>query len=59
MRFYPSLFFLIALAGSVCAQDLPPVAGRLAAHNALFDEQYESDLRNMRERYLPAIGFLA
>src|SRR5271157_951963 len=50
MRLYLSLFFLIALAGSVCAQDLKPVAERLAAQNALFDEQYESDLRNFPER---------
>ena len=50
MRLYQSLFFLIALAGSVCAQDLKPVADRLAAQNALFDEQYESDLRNFPER---------
>jgi hypothetical protein len=46
MRLYQSLFFLIGLAVSVCAQDLQPVADRLAAQNALFDEQYESDLRN-------------
>jgi uncharacterized protein (DUF885 family) len=50
MRLYRSLFFLIALAGSVCAQDLPRVADRLAAQNALFDAQYESDLRNFPER---------
>jgi uncharacterized protein (DUF885 family) len=50
MRLYQSLFFLIVLAGSVCAQDLKPVADRLAAQNALFDEQYESDLRNFPER---------
>ncbi len=50
MRLYQSLFFLIALAGSVCAQDLQPVADRRAAQNALFDEQYESDLRNLPER---------
>ncbi len=50
MRIYQSLFFLIVLAGSLCAQDLKPVADRLAAQNALFDEQYESDLRNFPER---------
>jgi uncharacterized protein (DUF885 family) len=50
MRLYQSLFFLIALAGSLCAQELNPVADRLAAQNALFDEQYESDLRNFPER---------
>jgi uncharacterized protein (DUF885 family) len=50
MRLYQSLFFLIALPVSVCAQDRKPVADRLAAQNALFDEQYESDLRNFPER---------
>ena len=50
MRRYPTLFFLMALAGSIWAQDLPSVAARLAAQNSLFDEQYESDLRNFPER---------
>src|SRR5579872_6805344 len=50
MRFHLSLFFLIALAGSVFAQNSKPIADRLAAQNALFDEQYESDLRNFPER---------
>ncbi len=50
MRLLQILFFLLPLAGSVFAQDLPPVADRLAAQNALFDEQYESDLRNFPER---------
>ncbi|MGB7464497.1 MAG: DUF885 domain-containing protein [Candidatus Acidiferrum sp.] len=50
MRFHPSLIFLLALGGSVFAQDLKPVAERLAAQNALFDEQYESDLRNFPDR---------
>jgi uncharacterized protein (DUF885 family) len=45
-----SLFLLAAAAGSVFAQDLKPVADRLAAQNALFEEQYESDLRNLPER---------
>jgi uncharacterized protein (DUF885 family) len=50
MRLCQSLFSLIVLAGPLCAQDLQPVADRLAAQNALFDEQYESDLRNFPER---------
>ena len=50
MRLHQSLFFLIAIAGSVFAQNLQPVADRLAAQNALFEEQYESDLRNFPER---------
>jgi uncharacterized protein (DUF885 family) len=43
-------FFLCLLAVVSFAQDLKPVAERLAAQNALFDEQYESDLRNFPER---------
>jgi uncharacterized protein (DUF885 family) len=50
MRLYQSLFFLAVVVGSVFAQNPKPVADRLAAQNALFDEQYESDLRNSPER---------
>jgi uncharacterized protein (DUF885 family) len=50
MRLHQSLFFLIALVGSAFAQNLKPVADRLAAQNVLFEEQYESDLRNFPER---------
>src|ERR1700724_2781461 len=50
MRFDKNFFFLIALAGCGFAQNVKPVADRLAAQNALFDEQYESDLRNFPER---------
>src|ERR1700758_2363429 len=50
MRLHQSLFFLIAVAGSVFAQNLNPVADRLAAQNTLFEEQYESDLRNFPQR---------
>jgi uncharacterized protein (DUF885 family) len=40
------LFFLsLALAGPVLTQEPKPVSERLVAQNALFDEQYESDLR--------------
>jgi uncharacterized protein (DUF885 family) len=38
-------FFSLTLAGPVLTEELTPVSGRLAAQNALFDEQYESDLR--------------
>src|SRR5262252_4395343 len=41
---------LVALASAVNAQELKPLADRLAAQNALFDEQYETDLRNFPER---------
>ena len=50
MRPYLSLVFLAALAVSVFAQAVKPVTDRVAAQNALFDEQYESDLRNAPER---------
>ena len=48
MRFRSILLFLMAALSF--AQDTKPVAERLAAQNALFDEQYESDLRNFPER---------
>ena len=55
MRISPRLFFLAlaaasVLAGSISSQDVKPLTERLAAHNALFEEQYESDLRNFPER---------
>jgi uncharacterized protein (DUF885 family) len=50
MRLHHSLFFLVGIAGCVLAQNVNPVAERVAAQNALFEEQYESDLRNFPER---------
>ena len=50
MRVPESLFFVIFLSGCLFAQSPKPVADRLAAQNALFEEQYESDLRNFPER---------
>jgi uncharacterized protein (DUF885 family) len=44
------LLFFFAAAGALNAQNLKPVADRVAEQNALFDEQYESDLRNNPER---------
>jgi uncharacterized protein (DUF885 family) len=46
------LLLLAAVSGPVFAQIevLKPVADRLAAQNALFEEQYETDLRNFPER---------
>ncbi|MGA9545863.1 MAG: DUF885 domain-containing protein [Candidatus Sulfotelmatobacter sp.] len=38
------------MSGTVFAQNLKPVADRLATQNALFDEYYETDLRNFPER---------
>ena len=45
MRFQ-NLLLLIALTAPAFAQSPAPVADRLAAQNALFEEQYQSDLRN-------------
>src|ERR1039457_3414988 len=50
MRLHHSVFFVVAIAGCVFAQNVKPVAGRLTAQNALFEEQYESDLRSFPDR---------
>jgi len=52
MRLQHTLVLFVAVAFSVFAQDknVPSVGERLAAQNALFDEQYESDLREFPER---------
>ena len=50
MRFHKILLFSFLFSGSAFAQDLKPVADRLTAQNNLFEEQYESDLRNFPER---------
>jgi uncharacterized protein (DUF885 family) len=50
MRLHCFLPFVLSIAGCVFAQNVKPVADRVAAQNALFDEQYESDLRNFPER---------
>jgi uncharacterized protein (DUF885 family) len=50
MRLHKSLFFLAVLSSFAFAQNSKPVADRLAAQNALFDEQYESDLKNFPDR---------
>jgi uncharacterized protein (DUF885 family) len=50
MRFLQSLFLLVAVASSLFAQSLKPLADRVAGQNALFEEQYETDLRNFPER---------
>lgn len=50
MRLPLTLFLLLETAFSVFAQKPQSVAERLAAQNALFDEQYESDLKNFPER---------
>src|SRR6267154_276991 len=50
MRLYQGLLFLLFLSCCAFAQDAKPVADRVAAQNVLFDEQYESDLRNFPTR---------
>jgi uncharacterized protein (DUF885 family) len=50
MRAFITVLLLLATAASASAQGPKPLAERLAAQNALFDEQYESDLRNFPER---------
>ena len=50
MRPSLTLLALISVAVYASAQDLKPLAERVAAQNALFDEQYETDLRNFPER---------
>ena len=50
MRVYLILLAAVSAAASVFAQDLQTVTDRLAAQNAIFEEQYETDLRNYPER---------
>jgi len=52
MRLHKSLLFLLLATISLFAQNqnAKPVADRLAAQNALFDEYYENELRNFPER---------
>jgi uncharacterized protein (DUF885 family) len=50
MRLYHCLLLIVAIAVCAFAQDVKPVAERVAAQNALFEGQYESDLRNFPER---------
>jgi uncharacterized protein (DUF885 family) len=50
MRVSQVFFLAIATASSVLAQDVKPVGERLTTQNALFDQQYEADLRNFPER---------
>jgi uncharacterized protein (DUF885 family) len=60
MRIHQNVFIFIAIVGSVVAgpniagsvigQNIKPLADRLAAQNSLFEEQFETDLRNSPER---------
>jgi len=46
MRFFLTLAFLCATVPFAISQNSKPLADRLAAQNALFEEYYETDLRN-------------
>jgi uncharacterized protein (DUF885 family) len=50
MRNHICFAFLLVSAGAASAQGVKPVNDRVALQNTLFEEQYESDLRNFPER---------
>ncbi len=50
MRPSRPLILLVALASTAFARESKPLASRLADQNALFEEQYETDLKNFPER---------
>jgi len=50
MRLFLTLLLAFSVCASALAQGPKPLAERLAAQNALFDEQYETDQRNFPER---------
>jgi uncharacterized protein (DUF885 family) len=49
-RIMSFLLFLLAGTALLFTQNTKPATGRIATQNALFEEQYESDLRNFPER---------
>lgn len=50
MRIFLMSVLFLGVAHSSFSQTLKPVPERVAAQNALFEEQYETDLRNFPER---------
>jgi uncharacterized protein (DUF885 family) len=50
MRILVSSILLVASSLPAISQSVKPLAERVAQQNALFEEQYESDLRNFPER---------
>jgi len=50
MRYRQSICLLVLFSASLFAQSPKPVVDRLSAQNALFEEQYQTDLRNFPER---------
>ena len=47
---FPLIFSLAAVSNSAPDKKMASVVERVATQNALFDEQYESDLREFSER---------
>ena len=50
MRIFLSSILLVASSIPAISQSVKPLSERVAQQNALFEEQYESDLRNFPER---------
>ena len=50
MRLYSSCFLLFFAVATVSGDEVKPLAERVAAQHAIFEEQYESELRNQPER---------
>jgi uncharacterized protein (DUF885 family) len=50
MRIFVSSILLLASSIPAISQSVKPLAERVAQQNALFEEQYETDLRNFPER---------
>ncbi len=50
MRFFLSLLSVVAFTSLLLGQNSKPLAERIAAQNAVFEDWYQSDLRNFPER---------
>jgi uncharacterized protein (DUF885 family) len=50
MRLYRYFLLFVVASTAIFAQNRKPAAERVAAQNALFQEQYESDLRDLPQR---------
>ena len=50
MKIYKCFLFLLASANLSSGQETKPLTNRIEAQSALFEEQYESDLKNFPER---------
>jgi uncharacterized protein (DUF885 family) len=50
MHFFLSLLSVVAFGGALLAQTAKPLTDRIAAQNTIFEEWYQSDLKNFPER---------